>query len=194
MSEELNMWGITGETVSEESSSKFMTPGIQEGTFVTKIEYVTDPSNSYLLVEMADKDGKTVNRRYFEPKIDGNIVKTKEELAKSVNTFLKILANLARKFNGENYVCSGTNFGDLCRNVIRDIGDTYKGKELRTKVLLNKKNFPVLPAYAPIWEDPTVVPATATKLTINDIDKVKKSEQTADNDSAGSATPSWTAS
>lgn len=190
MSELTNAWGITEDTVSEESSSKFMLPGINEGTFVTKIEFVADPSNSYLLIEMENKDGKTVNRRYFQPKIDGNIVKDAKDLKKSVDTVVKIIANLARKFKGENYVCEGTDFTSLCRNVIAAIGDSYKGKVLRTKVLLNKKNYPVLPAYAPIWEDPTVVTAEHSKLSINDIDKVKRSEQDADTDtSAGTA---WT--
>ena len=192
MSDELNVWGITENTISEESSIKFMKAGIHENTFVTKIEYVTDPNNNYLLVEMVDKDGKTVNRRYFEPRIDGNIVKNQDDLKKSVNTFLKILANLARKYNGENYVCSGTNFGDLCRNVIRDIGDKYKGKELRTKVVLNKKNFPVLPSYAPIWEDPKVVLAAESKLEINNIDKVKETTENADTDASAPEGKSWT--
>lgn len=184
MSEELNMWGITGDTVSEESSSKFMAPGINEGTFVTKIEFVIDPSNPYLLIEMENTEGKTVNRRYFQPKIDGNIVKDAKDLKKAAEKIVKVIANLARKFKGETYVCTGTDFASLCRNVIADIGDSYKGKVLRTKVLLNKQNYPVLPAYAPIWEDSSVISPEHTKLEINDIDKVKKSEQNADDDSA----------
>ena len=187
-----NLWGFTAETVSEESSSKFLRAGIHEAVFVTKLEYVSDPNNSYFLVEMADKDGKTVNRRYFEPKIDGSVIKTTKDLEKSVASFMKILANISRKFNGEDYVAEGESFALLCTNVINEIGDKYVGKPLRTKVVLNKKNFPVLPSYAPIWEDPTVVPLVASKLTINEIDRVKSTPQGADADIPVTNAPSWT--
>jgi len=192
MNEDLTKaWGFTEDTVSEESSSKFLSAGIHEEVFITKLAYESTPESNYLLVEMADANGKVVNRRYFEPKIDGQIVKTDDDLKKAVNTTVKIIANLARKFKGEDYVCSGTSFADLCRNVINDIGE-YKNKPLRTKVLLNKKNFPVLPAYAPIWEDPKVISTANSKLTINSIDKVKPTTENADTDTPKSTGgPSW---
>ena len=189
---ENNYFGFDEEVNSESSQSKFMPAGIETGRFIEKLEFVNGPNGNYLEVSMVDNAGRTVNGRFYEPSLDGGYVKTIADLKKKGGQISKVLANLSRKFLGENYACENKeSFEAFCKAILTDIGDKYKGVELRTKVILNNKNFPTLPSYAPIWEDPKSIPDSETKLVINSIDKVTASASEADKD-APRAT-GWTA-
>ena len=179
------------ENTSEVGGSKFIdvTPetAIAEGRFVKEIKFVEaeGDKNAYFEVVVEDKFGKTANKRWYEPNVDGTYVKNEADLKKAVEKFNKVIANLSRRFLGESYKPQGvTDFKSLCNIVIRDIGEKYANKELRIKVILNKDDFPTLPAYAPIFEDITV-PANQTKLQITKYDNVVSANIKPDADPTG---------
>jgi len=191
MSEENNYFGFDEEVNSESSQSKFMPAGIETGRFIEKLEFINGPNGDYFEVGMIDNAGRTVTGRYYEPRLDGGYIKTDGDLKKKRGQISKVLANLSRKFLGENYIMEQKeSFAAFCEAILESIGDKYKGVELRTKVILNSKNFPTLPSYAPIWEDPKNIPDSETKLVINSIDKVTASAAEADRDTTRTA---WTA-
>jgi hypothetical protein len=177
-----DMYGFNDSTESEELQSNYLEPGIQENLEFTEIAFVPekDDSSAYLNVEMIGPGDKTVNRRYYQPKM-GGFVTDEAELKKAVNKFNKVLANLARKFLGEDYVAQGNSFESVCKKVISDIGDKYKGVKLRAVVVLNTNNFPTLRGYAPVWELMTV-DAKDSKLKIQTYDKVSQTDSSPDND------------
>ena len=168
------MYGFTAETKEQSSVSRFIqvTPetAIATGRFIKELKFEDNNGNPYFEIVVVNKEGQTANHRYYEPKMDGNIVKTQEELTKKASQFNGIMANLSRRFLGENYVPQGvTSFETLCKKVIADIGNKYINKELRIKIVLNKNNYPVLPNFSPIFED---IATNPSKLTITKYDKV----------------------
>jgi hypothetical protein len=182
-------YGFTAET-KEQEVSKFIqvTPetAIATGRFIKDLKYEDNNGNPYFEVTVINKENQTANHRWYQPKIDGTIIKTQEELDKKISQFNGVMANLSRRFLGENYVPQGvTSFETLCKRIIADIGNKYINKELRIKVVLNKNNYPVLPNFSPIFEDITTNPS---KLSITKYDKVvsdyKPSDVKPDNDSS----------
>lgn len=182
------IYGFTAET-KEQEVSKFIqvTPetAIATGRFIKDLKYEDNNGNPYFEVTVINKENQTANHRWYQPKIDGTIIKTQEELDKKISQFNGVMANLSRRFLGENYVPQGvTSFETFCKRIIADIGNKYINKELRIKVVLNKNNYPVLPNYSPIFEDITTNPS---KLSITKYDKVvsdyKPSDVKPDNDS-----------
>lgn len=183
-------YGFTAETKEQLEVSKFIqvTPetAIATGRFIKDLKYEDNSGNPYFEVTVINKENQTANHRWYQPKIDGTIIKTQEELDKKVSQFNGVMANLSRRFLGENYVPQGvTSFETLCRKIIADIGNKYINKELRIKVILNKNNYPVLPNFSPIFEDITTNPS---KLSITKYDKVvsdyKPLDVKPDNDSS----------
>lgn len=190
-----NLWGFTVDT-PETSGGQYLEPGIHEEVFFTKLEVVSDPQGKhYLQIEMADINGLKVSGRFYEPVIDHNRIKNNIELKERIDKLMKVFANLGRKFKGDNYVVSGGSFKELCTNLISDIGAELYSKPLRTKVVYNNKDFISLPVYPPIWEDPTLIPKSESKLRINSIDNVTKTnaKAAADNDTepAPTGAASW---
>lgn len=182
-------YGFTAET-KEQEVSKFIqvTPetAIATGRFIKDLKYEDNNGNPYFEVTVINKENQTANHRWYQPKIDGTIIKTQEELDKKISQFNGVMANLSRRFLGENYVPQGvTSFETLCKKIIADIGNKYINKELRIKVILNKNNYPVLPNFSPIFEDITTNPS---KLSITKYDKVvsdyKPSDVKPDTDSS----------
>lgn len=182
-----NQYGVRKDTV-EIGGGKFIqvdrTTAIATGRFLEDLKYEETDRSKYLEIVVREKDGKTAARRYFEPNIDGNIVKNEADLEKSVNKFNTVIANLMRRFHGDDYTISGvSSFKEYCERVITDIKKVpdWNKKELRIKVVLNNNGFPTLPSYAPIFEDVSV-PLADSKLKIGPYDKVDPEPITPDSD------------
>ena len=180
-------YGFDITTVDNDSDSKFIQAGIKKGIFLKEVKFVpaTESANAYMEVVCENKEGQTVNRRYFEPKLDGKICKSPEDVDKAVKKFAKVVANLTRRFLGDAYaVPAQPSFETFCKKVITDLYTrqaAFATTELRTKIVLNTSGYPTLPSYAPIWENVAVVADEQSKLQINpDFDVV---------DRAGSSRP-----
>ena len=163
-----NIYGFD-ENTQETSGSKFIqvTPetAIKAGRFIKELKFEENNGNPYFEIVVTNAQGQTANRRYYEPKIDGNIIKDANDLKKSVTKFNSVMANLSRRFLGEGYKPQGvTDFTSLCKVIMKDVGNKYVNKELRIKLILTEKNFPTLPTYAPIFEN---VETSPSKLEIN---------------------------
>ena len=157
------------ENTKEGSTSKFIQispeTAISTGRFIKELKFEENNGNPYMEIIVTNIQDQIAGRRYYEPKIDGSIIKNETDLKKAVTKFNGIAANLARRFLGETYKPAGVkDFSGLCKTIIKDIGNKYVSKELRIKLVLNSKSFPTLPAYAPIFEGIDVNPS---KLTIS---------------------------
>jgi len=178
------------ENTKEGSPGKFIqiTPetAIAEGRYIDKLEFV-EGNNPYFKVTVKNAQGQTAQKFWFEPKKDEMYTKTDADLKKKVTQFNGVMANLTRRFLGENYKPERvTTFESLCKIVIKDIGNKYEGKELRIKCVYDKNGFPSLPNVAPIFEDLVTNPS---KLIINPkYDNVISSYKPRNNDSTDAAT------
>lgn len=175
MSEEM-MYGID-ESTSEIGGSNFIdvTPetAIKSGRFLTKLEFVEGERGSYLEVEVSERNGKKANRRYYEPKIDGTIVKNKEDLKREITKFSRVVTNIARRYLAKDYKVEDTSsFKAFCQKFISDMSAVnYAQKPVKVKVVLNNAGYPTLPGYPPIMEDISV-PDDSSMLSITRFDKV----------------------
>lgn len=177
-----NEFGVTKDTV-EIGGGKFIqvdrTTAINTGRFLKDIVYdVTTKKDGeeveILEITVSEADGKIATKRYYKPRIDGTIIKNKKELEKAINKLNTVVANLTRRFHGDDYVISGTSsFKEYCEKIITDIKKVpgWDKKEMRIKVVLNDGGFPTLPSYAPVFEDVSV-PLAESKLKIGPYDKV----------------------
>lgn len=177
--------GINKETTETTEGGKFIRvvdeeSAIQEGRFIESIE-VGDAANgnAYLQVNIVDKEGKTANKRFFEPSL-GQYIESDEALDKADQKLIKVVANLLRRFRGEG-VSTPTlgSWKEMFEHVKKEVEGTtgWQNKELRIKLILNKEDFPTLPGYAPIFEDISV-PKDQSKLKIEPDfnDRVTKKE------------------
>ena len=181
------------ESTAEGSVSKFIqvTPetAIAVGRFIKEIKFEENEGNPYMEIVVTNAQEQTAGRRYYEPKIDGSIIKNEADFKKAITKFNGVAANLARRFLGESYKPEGVkDFTSLCKTIIKDIGNKYVNKELRIKLILNNKNYPTLPTYAPIFED---VATNPSKLVVkpsfdNVVSTYKRDDVTPDSDASQS--------
>lgn len=149
---------------------------IARGRFIKNIEYHKTDKAEYLTIEVRDKDGNTARRSYFPPKI-GLYIKDAEQLKKEQSKFNRTMENLTTVLLSSNYETGEVDtFEQFCNKIISDIGKSYYGKELRIKLVYNSKNFPTLPNYPVMFEDPTLVSDDATKMKITEWDHVEPAE------------------
>lgn len=185
-------YGFDDKTKDTESGSKFLKAGIQEGIFLKEVKFNPAKDNvaASLEITCTNKEGQTVARKYFEPRIDGKIIKDEAGINQAISKFSKVVANLTRKFLGENYsIANQPNFESFCKKTIEDLytkKSLFDTTELRTKVVLNTSGYPTLPGYAPIWEVVSKVPAAESKLVINErfdvVDQPKTNKESGQQD------------
>lgn len=194
--------GITTETSEETQGSKFIPinseeDSIQENRYLKELEVGENDQDgqavSYFQVVVRDSEDRTANKRYFEPRIDGRFINTEEDLAKADQKLLKVLANLIRRFKGDQAETPQvSNWKDMFTQTKRIIEETsgWEKVNLRVKVILNKDDFPTLPGYAPIFENATT-PKSESKLKVMPEynDRVVKNNDTSSPDSDLAAAP-----
>ena len=155
---------------------------IARGRFISKIEYRKTDKAEFLTIEIKDSAGNTARRSYFPPKL-GIYIKDAEQLKKEENKFNKTMEDLTKVLLSPNYETGEVaTFEEFCNKIIADIGKSYYDKELRVKLVYDKKNRPTLPNYPVMFEDPTIVSDSNTKMQITQWDKVEPTEVEMDED------------
>jgi len=94
---------------------------------ITKYELSAD--KLYIQAEVVNKQGKTSNARYYLPKAKESY-ETEDKYKTAVRIFLGNMANIARKFKGEDYKVEGKDALDVAEKVIAAITPMLKGKKL----------------------------------------------------------------
>ena len=130
-----------------------------------------DDGSVYLEVTVKDKEGKTCNRRYSQPKIDGTYVKDDAGLKKANEKFSKIAKNIATKILGDAVVLSGKTFEDFCNTLVTKVKSNanWNKIELRCVFVHDNNGYTKLRSFAPIFEL-AKIPKAESKLTISDYD------------------------
>lgn len=163
-------FGFDSTTKSEEAVvGNYLTAGINENIKLKEVSFNDDSDNHYMEIVVEDADGRSVNRRYFDPSND------RFDVEKATNKFNKVCKNLATKFLGNDFEMEGAkSFKAFVGNFIKALKPHFGTGDLRVKVILNNKDFSTLPGYAPIFESMEVASGDS-KLFINpEFDRVEK--------------------
>lgn len=163
---------------------------IARGRYIRNIEYRKTEKAEFLTIEVIDKDGMTARKSYFPPQLGKGYVKTKEDFDKEQNKFNRVMKNVTSVLLSSDYETGVVDsFESFCNKVISDIGKSYYNKELRIKLVYDKKNFPTLPAWPTMFEDPTKIADSDTKMTITQYDKVEPTVLEMDIDTTPASVP-----
>lgn len=122
---------------------------VQQGK-ITKLELSED--NKFYMVNFTNKAGQSLkyDKRYYLPK-DKSEYADEEKYKKAVQIFLSNMANLGRKFKGEDYKVEGSSALDVALKVIGAVKPLLN-KEIFAFFELEKKDkgiFPNLGSFSP---------------------------------------------
>ena len=157
------------QNTAEGPKSKFIQvspeTAIADGRFVVGLE-VGEGDYGYgniawLQCDVEDTTGAKASARWFEPVMGGSWIKTEADLKKAQNSLVSLVANLVRRYKGEDYVMTGAaTFKEFFEKAVRAIQSTpnWDKKELRIVVINGRPTddgakFPTLPRYAPVFAD-----------------------------------------
>jgi hypothetical protein len=157
---------------------------IARGRFINKIEYRKTDKAEFLTIEVIDKAGNTARKSYFPPnKIGSQYIPDQAAFDKEMSKFNRTMKNLTNVLLSTDYETGDVaTFEQFCNRIILDIGKAYANKELRIKLVYDKKNQPTLPTWPTMFEDPTLISDANTKMTITQWDRVEPIEIKMDED------------
>lgn len=163
------MYNVTKDINSESTSTNFLDVGIHEDVELTGVEYKESAEGNKFMVFHLEKDGKKLDHTEWEPR---DVDATKLE-NKRLNQ-MKRVKHIVTKFISEDaYVFKASDFKSFCEETIRLLGESYKGKKVRAKVIYAFNNYTSLPNYVPFMESMSI-PKEQSKLSILSIDKMTR--------------------
>lgn len=170
------MYKVDKSVDSEARATSFLDVGIHEDVDMTGIEFDVSPNegNEYLVFHF-EKDGRRLNHTEYKSKDTDP-----EKLANKRANQIKRIKHIITKFISEDaFVIEADDFKEFCQQTINLLGDSYKGKKVRLKVIYSYNNYTSLPNYVPFIESMDV-PKEKSRLEILSIDKMVRDK--ADNE------------
>lgn len=177
------LYSVTADIQKKDISNRYMGVGIHENSELTSIEYKkTDKGSEFIAFyfenELKEKLSHTEWR--VMPTKDINTMSEKES-----KTYFSLVTGQIRRLNAiattfiseEAFrAVKGNTFEEFCTNVIKAIGESYKGVKVRIKVVYDKRNFTALPSYTNYeWIELMTVSKEDSKIKILAKDKMTKS-------------------
>lgn len=176
------MYNVNKNINSEGSKLNYLDVGIHENVELTNVEYKQSDEGNEFMVFTFEKEGKNVSLTEWRPKDDDP-----KKLADKTTNQIKRVKHIVTKFvPEEQYEFNANSFKDFCEKTISILGDKYKGKKVRIKVVYNYNNYTTLPNYVPFIEQ-MEVKKEESKIEVLSIDKMVKDK--ADNEPKTTANP-----
>jgi hypothetical protein len=164
---------VTKDLESEGRSDSFMDVGIHENVELTKVEYgKTDNGNEFLAFYFVNPANETLSHTEWKPR-----AKDAEKLESAVINQMKRVKQIVTKFvPQERFEFNASSFKEFADNVIRILGNDYKGKKVRIKVVYSGK-YTSLPNYSKFqFIESMDVPKEKSKIKMLSIDKVTRED------------------
>ena len=173
------MYDLTINIETEQSGQSYIPVGIQENLKLAKpdgsypIIYEKTNKSEFLAFHFLNPEGLTFIHTEWIPASDDQTILLKKEA-----NLTKRIMHIGKKLVSESLlkeIGKPNNFEELAKAYIRVIGDNYKGKLFRCKIIYNSKNYTTFPNYVPFIESMSV-PMEKSNLKIGGDDKVVKTK------------------
>ena len=176
------MYDTTKPIETEQNGLSYIQPGIHENIRLAKpddsypIVYERSKNgNEFIALHFMNEDGQTFVHTEWKPVL-GSGEKPEEVLEKKQANLVKRLLHIGKKFVDESALkFKAETFEELAKFYIRAIGDNYKGKLFRVKIVYNNKNFTTFPNYVPFIES-MLVEKDNSNLRLSADDKIAKTK------------------
>lgn len=172
------MYDLTVNIDSESTGISYVLPGINENLRLEKangeypIRYgVSKQNNEFVEFAFLNEEGQTFTHTEFAP-MDEDVEKRNKKTANQVKRIMHILTKIVPK---ESISFKAETFKEFVEKIIAIVGDNYKGKLFRGKVVYNDRNYTTFPNYVPFIEN-MEVEKDKSRLTISGDDKVVKTK------------------
>jgi len=171
------MYDLTINVDTEQSGLTYVGPGINENLRLEKpdgtspIVYEKSKNGSeFIAFHFMNPEGQTFVHTEWVPSSDDPAV-----LAKKQSNLVKRLLHIGKKLVDESLIkkIKVSTFEELAKTYIYVIGDNYKNKLFRGKIIYNNKNYTTFPNYVPFLESMSV-PTEKSNLKMSADDKVVK--------------------
>lgn len=143
MSEELNEFDNS--TVKDTSAMK--PEPRKEGCQLVNVSF--DEEKEQLVFDFKDAHGAVLQHREFKPKQLEN--QTAEKFKEAKDALKSRIVHICNRFIPEDQTkaikSDDGSWSSYCKNIIKALGESYKGKKIALKVIYNNKNFASLPKY-----------------------------------------------
>jgi len=174
------MYDTTKTIETEQSGLTFIQPGIHENVRLAKpdesypiIYEKSKNGNEFIALHFMNNEGQTFVHTEWKPVL-GTGEQAEAILEKKQANLVKRLLHIGKKIVNESALKFKVDtFEELAKLYIKAIGDNYKDKLFRVKIIYNNKNYTTFPNYVPFIESMSI---KNTNLKMSPDDKVAKTK------------------
>jgi hypothetical protein len=163
-------------------ANKYMDVGIHENCEMTSVEYKqTEKGNEFIAFYFVNADNEQLCHTEWKVREVKPLAQMSE---KEAATYLKRIDEQAARMHAiattfiakETYEAIRANsFKEFSEATVNALGDSYKGKKIRIKVIYDLRNFTAFPRYTNYtWIEPMSIPKELSTIKIYSTDKMTK--------------------
>lgn len=172
---------VTEDIQKPNVSNRYMGPGIHENVEMTRVEYAKTEKSEYLAFYFVNDKNEQLSHTEWKIKMNKPLEEMEEGLVKfytnitneQVARIDRIVTTFIPKetFQG----VEADTFEEFANKTITALGDSYKGKRVRIKVVYDKRNYTSLPPYTNYkWIESMDIPTEKSEIEILGKDKMVK--------------------
>lgn len=172
---------VTEEIQKPTTKGRYMDPGVHENCELIDIKYDKTEKNEFIAFYFENERKEQMNHTEWKVKMKQPISEMEPGLVKwygdrindQVARINKIVTTFIPKeeFKG----VEADSFEDFCKKTMEILGDKYKGKKVRIKVVYDRRNYTALPSYTNYeWIESMDIPSDESQIEILGKDKIVK--------------------
>lgn len=176
-------------------ATPYLGPGIHENCELSNVEYgVSEKGNEFLAFYFKNTSGSQVSKTEWpvrEP--DLSKAENEEDRKNMQSAYESIVTNQMARIkhicvdsgivDNDAFTFEADTFKDFAQAVVKLLGDNYKGKKIRIKVVYDRNNFTSLPSYTRyVWIEPMSISSEDSKMRILGIDKMQRTQPDTEQD------------
>ena len=157
------------------SGNSYISPGIHEDIVLTNVEYrVSEKGNEFLAFYFENEIGEKLPHTEWQVRFGENMDEKEKEAyeSKVVNQMRRVQRIVTAFIPDDEFDFEVDTFKDFAENTVKILGDRYKDKKVRLKVVYDNRNFASIPTYTRYpWIESMEVPVEKSKIRKLSIDR-----------------------
>jgi hypothetical protein len=175
------LYKVTEDLQKKNVSNRYMDVGIHENVELVSVEYKETEKTEFIAFYFEDEEKAKLSHTEWKVRQSVPLTQMEPDVA---SLHLRLVNDQIRRINSivttfipeENFrKVNADTFADFCKSTIAVLGDAYKGKKVRIKVVYDKRNFTSLPKYTNYtWIESMTIPKEESEIKIFSNDRLTK--------------------
>lgn len=189
----MTLYKMTEDLRGSFDATPYLEAGIHENCILDKAEYgKSEKGNEFVAFYFKDPNGSQVSKTEWPVRMPQSLTDLSpeayaantsddkemyESMVKNQMARIKHICVDSGFVSNDKFTFEANTFEEFAKAIVGLLGDNYKDKKVRIKVVYDRNNFTSLPSYTRyVWIEPMTISKEESKMRVLSIDKMSRTQ------------------